>query len=128
MLLPKCKYRKHRPDRKKAKAECLAADNWRCVNPDCPGLCSIIDWHHIVKRSEGGSDSVENTVSLCRYACHDKAENGYVNDEGEYVSGRQFMIGVLRKIRKLRPRSFRWSAALERLEVMEDLKSVGKGA
>lgn len=30
------------------------------------------DVHHVVYRSHGGSDEVENLVGLCR-ACHDKA-------------------------------------------------------
>ena len=47
------------------------------VAPDDILLCSVcgkmaVDIHHIVKRSQGGSDEVDNLIPLCR-SCHDKA-------------------------------------------------------
>lgn len=31
------------------------------------------DWHHIIPRSQGGSDLPENLLKMCRFPCHDKA-------------------------------------------------------
>ena len=42
-------------------------------------LCEVcnavaVDIHHIIYKSRGGSDLIENLVSLCR-SCHNKAHN-----------------------------------------------------
>ena len=33
-----------------------------------------VDIHHIIFRSKGGTDDINNLVALCRY-CHNKAHN-----------------------------------------------------
>ena len=42
-------------------------------------LCEIcgsiaVDLHHIIYKSQGGSDSIDNIIALCR-KCHDMAHN-----------------------------------------------------
>lgn len=58
---------------KARKEECFLRDGATCV--DC-GIClvtsgEITDIHHVIKRSKGGTDSLENLVTLCR-KCHNK--------------------------------------------------------
>ena len=61
----------HRPALSRAawqalRAYVFAREGWRCF------VCRRkrpLDPHHLVKRSQGGSDSVSNVVSLCR-PCH----------------------------------------------------------
>ncbi len=36
-----------------------------------------VDIHHIIFRSHGGTDTIDNLMALCR-ECHDKAHNSYV--------------------------------------------------
>lgn len=50
----------------------LERDRWRCV------LCGRrhrLDPHHIVPRSQGGGDELENLVTLCRVD-HEKMDGG----------------------------------------------------
>lgn len=45
--------------------EVLNRDGWQCAFPGCT-LRKMLDVHHIVFRSRGGSDEVDNLVCLCR--------------------------------------------------------------
>jgi len=45
----------------------LCRDDWRCQ--DC-GIRKRLTIHHIVPRTQGGSDHPDNLVTLCR-TCHD---------------------------------------------------------
>ena len=45
-------------------------DGWRCVLENRHGCRGPLDPHHIVRRSQGGTDSPFNLVTLCR-AHHD---------------------------------------------------------
>jgi 5-methylcytosine-specific restriction endonuclease McrA len=44
-------------------------DGGMCQVPGCTAVGH--DVHHIVHRSQGGSDELDNLVTLCRY-CHDR--------------------------------------------------------
>ena len=44
----------------------FARDGWRCVIPGCTSMRNLHD-HHIVFRSAGGSDGLENRVTLCAF-------------------------------------------------------------
>ena len=44
----------------------FARDGWRCVIPICTSMRSLHD-HHIVFRSAGGGDELENRVTLCAF-------------------------------------------------------------
>ena len=54
------------------KAYVLNRDNYSCQNPKCN--CKIkkpkLEVHHIIFRSNGGSDEAENLIALCK-ECHD---------------------------------------------------------
>jgi len=43
-------------------------------------VCRAVDLHHIVYKSQGGSDSIDNIIALCRI-CHDKAHNEILTKE-----------------------------------------------
>ena len=51
------------------------------------GSNQMIDFHHIIKRSNHGDDTVENIIACCR-SCHNKAhhrEKPHLNQE--YLQG-----------------------------------------
>lgn len=69
--------------------ECYARDNWTCQ--DCGVKCvgaresddkRRIQAHHVVARSEGGGDELENLVTLCA-SCHGKRDGGRRKSQGE---------------------------------------------
>ena len=49
--------------------EVLLRDRYTCQGKDCPGGWFLDPPHHIIFRSQGGSDVEENLITLCRY-CH----------------------------------------------------------
>lgn len=61
------------------KAYVLNRDNYSCQNPKCK--CKIkkpkLEVHHIVFRSNGGSDEQENLITLCK-ECHDGIHDGTI--------------------------------------------------
>ena len=47
-------------------------DEWRCQGENCPGGTPLDrSPHHIILKSQGGSDTEENLITLCIY-CHNK--------------------------------------------------------
>lgn len=54
-------------------AEATRLDRGRCANPYCRKR-GPLDPQHVKKRSQGGADSIENVLMLCR-KCHDLADN-----------------------------------------------------
>jgi len=44
-------------------------DGYRCQNPECGRVALRNEAHHIIPRSEGGSDEEANGITVCR-ACH----------------------------------------------------------
>ena len=53
--------------------------------PDENILCEVcgkvaVDIHHIVFRSQGGTDDIDNLIGVCR-TCHDKAHNERISKE-----------------------------------------------
>lgn len=55
------------------RAECFDRDMYICQGCKKP-LAVGYEWfdaHHVVKRSDGGSDELSNLITVCR-ACHDK--------------------------------------------------------
>ena len=53
----------------------LARAGWRC---QACGVRRRLDVHHVMKRSQGGSDfDLEHLVALCRW-CHDQTDAPYV--------------------------------------------------
>jgi len=50
-------------------------DGYRCGNPECGRLSLRNEGHHLVMRSQGGSDAEENGVTVCR-VCHLRGIHG----------------------------------------------------
>jgi 5-methylcytosine-specific restriction endonuclease McrA len=40
---------------------------------------AAVDIHHLIYRSHGGSDTIQNLMALCR-DCHDRVHNGMDSD------------------------------------------------
>lgn len=59
---------------KKRVAEVMERDGHKCRM--CGRSEGLADVHHIIKRSQGGDDSADNLMTLCR-SCHNK-EHGRV--------------------------------------------------
>lgn len=47
----------------------LFRDNHKCQNPNCKGNSKILSVHHLVYRSEGGTNAPTNLITLCT-DCH----------------------------------------------------------
>jgi len=59
---------------KAIRAQVLARAGWRC---QACGVRRRLDVHHVVKRSQGGSDfDLDQLVALCRW-CHDQTDAPY---------------------------------------------------
>lgn len=59
---------------KVVRAELMVRANGRCEVPWCRRLKGPLDPHHVVKRSQGGTDDRRNCLLLCR-PHHDAAES-----------------------------------------------------
>lgn len=68
------------------KAFVLDRDSYTCQN--CKGKTkdSRLEVHHIVFRSNGGSDELENLMTLCK-TCHDKVHSGAIKLKGGKSKG-----------------------------------------
>jgi 5-methylcytosine-specific restriction endonuclease McrA len=55
-------------------AEVFAREGYQCRVPWC--RASAVDVHHVVKRSQAGTDDAANLIALCR-RCHDQADAPY---------------------------------------------------
>lgn len=68
------------------KAFVLDRDSYTCQN--CKGKTkdSRLEVHHIVFRSNGGSDEAENLMTLCK-TCHDKVHSGAIKLKGGKSKG-----------------------------------------
>ena len=61
-------------DWKAIRVQVLARAGWRC---QACGVRRRLDVHHVVKRSQGGSDfDLDQLVALCRW-CHDQTDAPY---------------------------------------------------
>ncbi len=60
------------------KAYVLYRDNHICQHCKGKSKDNRLEVHHIVFRSNGGSDDQENLITLCK-TCHDKLHNGSIN-------------------------------------------------
>jgi 5-methylcytosine-specific restriction endonuclease McrA len=58
---------------KKRVAEIMERDGHKCRM--CGTSQGLADVHHIIKRSQGGSDDADNLILLCR-DCHNKFHPG----------------------------------------------------
>ncbi len=81
---------------KAIRTQVLARAGWRC---QACGVRRRLDVHHVVKRSQGGSDfDLDQLVALCRW-CHDQTDAPY--ERGRLVvtalGDDQFRFDVIRR-------------------------------
>jgi 5-methylcytosine-specific restriction endonuclease McrA len=50
-------------------------DKWKCRNPMC-GDRNGLHPHHIIFKSHGGADTMENLITLCGWNCHRAIHDG----------------------------------------------------
>lgn len=60
------------------KAYVLTRDNYSCQHCNGKSKDSRLEVHHIIFRSNGGSDEQENLITLCKM-CHDNLHSGNIN-------------------------------------------------
>jgi len=60
-----------------SKAFVLDRDGHKCQNKTCKTKVKRVETHHIIFRSDGGSDEPENLITLCE-SCHDGLHEGTV--------------------------------------------------
>jgi hypothetical protein len=68
------------------KAFVLDRDSYTCQNCNGKTKDSRLEVHHIVFRSNGGSDASENLMTLCK-TCHDKVHSGAIKLKGGKSKG-----------------------------------------
>jgi hypothetical protein len=69
-----------------------ARDGWRCTAPGC--MARVLEVHHIVYQSRGGSDDPSNLTSLCPFH-HRMGEHGTLaRVTGTAPLGLQWQLGV----------------------------------
>ncbi len=81
---------------KAIRVQVLARAGWRC---QACGVRRRLDVHHVVKRSQGGSDfDLDQLVALCRW-CHDQTDAPY--ERGRLVTTAlgdgQFCFDVIKR-------------------------------
>jgi hypothetical protein len=103
----------------------VEADDYTCQNPNCERDAffeermtdSRVEAHHVLHKRPNAIqlDVVENGISLCPH-CHSKAHTGY-KYRGEYVCPRDFMAGLLEKLKDtVGPGRWRWGAVMDELQ------------
>ena len=84
----------------------------RCMNRHCKRATHAIQAHHIIYRSQLGSDDISNGIALCSI-CHHRVHNGYADKKRGRITGKQFMLWILRQW--LSTDAWRWDEAYGRL-------------
>lgn len=72
----------HNSKWRKARMRCLVRDKFRCQQPGCKVRnLALLTIHHIKPRSEGGTNHIDNLITLCWE--HHFALHGYPKDHDE---------------------------------------------
>lgn len=118
-------------ERKKFAREVLKADGFQCQNPFVTEHNSVVDPHHILKKTY---NEVKYGITLCR-TCHEMVERqgGMVPQDGgskrfqyhKQVNSLQYMIAILEWHFK-NTKDSRWGGALEKLYDKREFQE-GKG-
>src|SRR5574344_2024528 len=69
-----------------AKAACLNRDNYTCQY--CKAKKGTLNAHHIVYRSQGGADTLDNLITLCE-ECHKKLHKGELKEFEAKLKGKR---------------------------------------
>lgn len=83
-------------------AKVFARDGYRCRNPYCRRAKPPLDPHHVIPRSQGGPDTLENVVTLCR-SCHDAVTDARLRLTGTIEAEQHTFL-----FEDLRPRKTGW--------------------
>ena len=75
-------------------------DGWRCAAPGCSSMQNLHD-HHVRFRSAGGSDALENRVTLCAFHHLRGVHVGRVRCVGRAPEGLTWQLGIRRGARPL---------------------------
>jgi hypothetical protein len=67
-------------------------DGWRCQAPGCTGRRHL-EQHHVAYRSQGGDDSPENLVTLCRFHHQRGEHDGLLAVRGRAPDGLVWRLG-----------------------------------
>jgi len=82
-----------RDGRKRSHHEILARDGYRCVVPGCSSYRNL-EVHHVVFRSEGGSDDPSNLVTLCAWHHREGVHGGRIRCWGRAPDRLHFALGL----------------------------------
>jgi hypothetical protein len=66
-------------------------DDWRCVVPGCTSMRNLHD-HHVRFRSHGGSNALENRVTLCAWHHLRGVHAGVIGIEGRAPDALRFQL------------------------------------
>lgn len=69
-----------------AKAACLNRDDYKCQH--CKTKKGTLHAHHIVYRSQGGADTLDNLITLCE-ECHNKLHKGKLKEFESKLKGKR---------------------------------------
>ena len=112
MLLPKPQKRDKKAD--KAFQLAIIKLDGQCMNPWCPHTgFGELSAHHIIYKSRGGQNVPGNGIAFCQ-ECNTWVHNGTKVD-GVWMSGDQYMLKILREIKFMTPRLYRWAEPEEYL-------------
>lgn len=81
------------------KAFVLDRDSHTCQHCKGKSKDNRLEVHHIIFRSNGGSDEAENLVTLCK-TCHDNVHNGELKLKGGKIKGQLKHATQMNSIRK----------------------------
>jgi hypothetical protein len=76
-----------------ARHRVFARDGWRCAVPGCTSMQNLHD-HHIRFRSAGGTDALENRVTLCAFHHLRGVHAGLVRCQGPAPDGLRWEMGI----------------------------------
>lgn len=68
-----------------AKEFVLTRDNYQCKHKSCLNSCKKLHVHHVIYKSNGGSDRPDNLITLCE-DCHSKLHSGLIDDNFKRVT------------------------------------------
>ena len=71
---------------RRLRQQALARDKGICTTPGCLSVACVVD--HIVPRSQGGGDTLNNLRSLCRDCDNQVKERGGKRNRGGHIKAR----------------------------------------
>jgi hypothetical protein len=71
----------------------LERDGWRCAVPGCSSHRNL-QVHHVVFRSQGGSDGPDNLITLCAWHHQRGVHGGLVRITGKAPDRLRFELGL----------------------------------